>query len=386
MKTVKVALLGACGWMGKCHTLAYRNANLLFPKLTGIPELAWLIDDSEPRLTELQSVCRAANTSRSWKDSIEDPDVDLVDICLPDYLHFPVARAALQAGKNVYCEKPFTATAEQAAELTELAEKHNLVTRVGHNFPKNPAHDVARDIIQNGEIGEVVLFRSSMHVDVLSDARAPYMWRCDDRIAPTGAVGDIASHVFSFIHRLIGPVDRVVADVAITTQRRPYSEGFGYGMPITKPSSTDTHEVTTADLVTLLCSFKGGGRGVIDVSRVATGRRFLQNYELYGTKGSLEYRFEEVNRLRFFSTEDRPGRQGFRAIDVGPENANYAAFLPVAGFALGYNEFKAIEVCEVIEAVASSKPMWPTFRDAYEIMKIVDACFNSSAQRAWVSV
>lgn len=372
--------------MGKCHSLAYRNANLLFPNLAGAPELAWLIDESESRLSELHSICGAAKISRSWQDCIADPDVDLVDICLPDYLHYPVAKAALQSGKNVYCEKPFTANAEEAEELTELAERHNLITRVGHNFPKNPAHDLAREMIENGEIGDLVLFRASMHVDVLADPRAPYMWRCDERLAPTGAVGDIASHIFSFIHRLIGSMTELVADVAITTARRPYVEGFGYGVTAAEHGDRDMRSVTTPDLVTLLCTFKGGGRGVIDVSRVATGRRFLQNYELYGTKGSLEYRYDEVNRLRFFSTDDRPDRQGFRAIDVGPENSNYRAFLPVAGFALGYNEFKAIEVCEVVGSVASRKPMWPTFQDAREIMKMVDACFRSSRGKTWVSV
>lgn len=384
VRTVNVALLGACGWMGKCHALAYRNASLLFPKLRAVPQVIWLIDEAEPRLRELQPAHAGSKISNDWQDALRDPDVDLIDICLPDFLHYPVTKAALQARKNVYCEKPFTANAEEAAELAQLAATRNLITRVGHNFPRNPVHDVAHEIIHSGEIGDVVLFRASMHVDVLADPRAPFMWRCDGRLAPTGVVGDIASHVFSFVHRLIGAVAEVVADVSVTTPMRPFKEGFGYGVAATTAADAEVREVTNPDLAILLCTFKGGGRGVIDVSRVATGRRFLQNYELYGTKGSLEYRFDEVNRLRFFSSADPPGRQGFRALDVGPENRNYGAFLPVAGFALGYNEFKAIEVCEVVDSVASGKPMWPTFQDAHEIMKIVDACFTSSARRSWV--
>ena len=386
MKTVKVALLGACGWMGKCHSLAYRNAALLFPQSAGAPEIAWVVDEAAAKLEALRPIYAGARASTDWRDAVGDPAIDLVDICLPDHLHFEVAKAALQAGKHVYCEKPFTSNAAEAAELAALAEARGLVTRVGHNFPRNPVHDLAHQIICNGEIGDIVLFRASMHVDVLADPQTPYMWRCDARLAPTGAVGDIASHVFSFVHRLVGPVEELIADVAITTKMRPYSPGFGYGVQASATDAAEQREVTNADLVTLLCNFKGGGRGVIDVSRVATGRRFLQTYEIYGTKGSLEYRCDEVNRLRFFSSADPAGRQGFRAIDVGPENANYAAFLPVANFGLGYNEFKAIEVCEVIEAVATRQLAWPTFRDGQEIMKIVDACLLSSARRAWVSV
>jgi predicted dehydrogenase len=372
--------------MGKCHSLGYRNAALLFPKSPGRPEITWLVDEAAGKLEELRPIYGTPKISADWREAMADPEVDLVDICLPDHLHFPVARAALEAGKHVYCEKPFTSTAAEAAELAALAEARGAVTRVGHNFPMNPVHDLAREIVKNGEIGDLVLFRASMHVDVLADPAAPFMWRCDGRLAPTGAVGDIATHVFSYIHRILGPIEELIADVAITTKTRPYSEGFGYGVQASAAAATGTREVTNPDLVTLLCNFKGGGRGVIDVSRVASGRRFQQTYEISGTKGALEYRFDEVNRLRFYSSADPAGRQGFRAIDVGPENPRFAAFLPVANFALGYNEFKAIEVCEVIEAVASGKPMWPTFRDGQEIMKLVDACMLSSSRRAWVKV
>jgi predicted dehydrogenase len=247
-------------------------------------------------------------------------------------------------------------------------------------------HELTKELLANGEIGDLVLFKASMHVDVLADPEAPFMWRCDGKLAPTGVVGDVASHVFSFVHMLIGSIDSLVADVAITTPSRPVIEGFGYGVQARKPASAPMREVTNPDLVTLLCNFSRGGRGVIDVSRVASGRRFLQTYEIYGTKGGIAFNFDEVNRLRVFQAREEAGRQGYRAIDVGAERRNYAAFLPVANFALGYNEFKAIEVCEVVNSVATGRASWPTFEDGHEIMKIVEACFRSSERRAWVDV
>jgi predicted dehydrogenase len=93
-----------------------------------------------------------------------------------------------------------------------------------------------------------------------------------------------------------------------------------------------------------------------------------------------------VNRLRFYSSADAPGRQGFRAIDVGPENRNYAAFLPIPNFALGYNESKMIEVAEVVRSVTSGESMWPTFESGHHIAQIVDACLLSSQRRQWVAI
>ena len=386
MRAVNVALLGACGWMGKCHSLGYRNAALLFPEKKIMPTISWLVDADDKKAKALQPIYGDARVSTDWREAIADPAVDLVDISLPDQLHYEASKAALLAGKHVYCEKPFTSTPAEAAELAAMAAERGLVTRIGHNFPKNPVHDLAKEIIDSGEIGELVLFRASMHVDVLADPNTPFMWRCDGELTPTGVVGDVASHVFSYIQRLIGPVEELIADTVTTTKTRPYVEGFGYGVVSQDSQSNEKREVTNPDLVTVLCTFAGGGRGVIDVSRVASGRRFLQNYEIYGTKGGLEFRNDEVNRLRFFDSSDPANRQGYRAIDVGPENPNFKAFLPVANFGLGYNEFKAIEIAEVVESVATGKPAWPTFADGQAIMNVVDACFRSSRERRWVKV
>jgi predicted dehydrogenase len=386
MKPVNVAILGACGWMGKCHSMGYRNAPLMFPELGSIPKITWLVDDAAARLDQIKGAYGDVKTSTKWQDALKDTEVNLVDICLPDHLHFEVAKAALLAGKNVYCEKPFTATGDEARELADIASEKGLITRVGHNFPKNPVHDLTKEMIENGEIGDIVLFRASMHVDVLADPNTPFMWRCDGNLAPTGVVGDVASHLFSFIHRLVGPIDELIADVATVTPERTYSEGFGYGVQVKSREGSTKRSVTNSDLVNLMCKFANGGRGVIDVSRVASGRRFLQKYEIYGTRGGIEFNYDEVNRLRFFSMNDAPNRQGYRLIDVGPENANFASLLPVANFGLGYNEYKAIEVSEVIRSVATGKPAWPTFSDGYEIMQVVDACFASSATRRWTRV
>ena len=119
---------------------------------------------------------------------------------------------------------------------------------------------------------------------------------------------------------------------------------------------------------------------------MATGRKFKQTYEIYGTKGSLAYTYDEVNRLRFYNSEDRVGRSGFREIDVGPENATFKAFLPLPNFALGYNETKIIEAAEVVRSITTNTPMWPTFESGHHICQIVDACMDSSRQRRWVDI
>jgi predicted dehydrogenase len=372
--------------MGKVHALGYRNAPVLFGSGRGSAEISMIVDENEARLKEIAPSLGNPRISTDWRSAVNDPEIDLVDICLPDFLHFEVAKAAMENGKHVYCEKPLCDTSLQSAELAEIARSRGLITKVGHNFPKNPAHKVARDIIKGGELGDIKLFRASLQVDVLADPSAPFMWRCDGELAPTGAIGDMASHAFSMIDYLLGDVVELIADCGVITKHRPYKKGFNYGEDSAGGDASQMREVTNPDYLHLMFTLANGARGVLDVSRVATGRRFLQNYDIYGTKGGLSFDYDQVNRLRYFSSADDRGRQGWRAIDVGPEVDTYAAFSPLANLSVGYNEFKTIEVAEVIQSVASGTESWPTFSDGDRIMRLVDCCLKSSRERRWVRV
>ncbi|MFA3918007.1 Gfo/Idh/MocA family protein [Ruegeria hyattellae] len=386
MTEVRVAVLGASGWMGRVHTMAYQTFPHFFGDGGGTARVVALVSANPQAAQELSFRAPGAKLLPTWQDAVADPDVDLIDICLPDNLHYEVAKAALLAGKHVFCEKPLADTAAQARELADIAHEKGLITRVGHAFPRNPVHDLAKEIIDAGEIGEIKLFKGCQHVDMYGDPLAPYMWRANGDLAPTGIIGDTGSHVFSFMEFLVGKVSSLIADNFIVTEKRPVVDGVGYGGETALTGDEQWSDVTNPDGSNILCHFANGARGLIDFSRVATGRKFMQTYEVYGTKGSLAYTYDEVNRLRFYSNDDEVGRRGYREIDVGPEHETYRAFLPLPNFSLGYNESKIIEVAEVVKSIVSNQPMWPTFETGHHICQIVDACMDSSRQRAWVEI
>ena len=386
MSQVRVAVLGASGWMGKVHTMAYQTFAHFFGTSGGTASVVALVEENPKAAADLGFRAPGAKILRSWREAVDDPEVDLIDICLPDSLHYEVARAALLAGKHVYCEKPLADTAAQARELADIAAAKGLITRVGHAFARNPVHDLAREIIAAGEIGEIKMFKASQHVDIYGDPLAPFMWRADANLAPTGIIGDTGTHVFSFMDFLVGQVSELIADNFIVTPRRPVVAALGYGEQAALSGNEAWADVTNPDGCNILCKFANGARGLVDFSRVATGRKFQQTYEIYGTKGSLSYTYDEVNRLRFYSSADAKGRRGFREIDVGPENETFRAFLPLPNFALGYNESKIIEAAEVIRSITTGQQMWPTFEAGHHICQIVDACMESSRLGRWVTL
>lgn len=386
MTEVRVAVLGGSGWMGKVHTMAYQTFPHFFGVSGGTARIVAIVEANPAAADDLARRAPGAKILQDWKHAVNDPDVDLIDICLPDSLHYEVAKAALIAGKHVYCEKPLADTAAEARELAGIAREKGVITRVGHAFPLNPVHALAKEIIEAGEIGEIKMFKGCQHIDMYGDPLAPYMWRADGTLAPTGIVGDTGSHIFSFMEFLVGRVSSLIADNLILTPKRPVVKGLGYGERVELKGDEEWAEISNPDATNLLCHFENGAAGLVDFSRVATGRKFMQTYEIYGTKGSLVYNYDEVNRLRFYTNDDRAGRAGFREIDVGPENATFRAFLPLPNFALGYNESKIIEVAEVIRSITTQSPMWPTFETGHHICQIVDACMESSRLRRWVDI
>jgi predicted dehydrogenase len=386
MAKVSVAVLGAYGWMGRLHTNIYASMARVFPDLGAEAVIRWVVGKSPESTREAAKQLSAERHGVDWREALEDPEVDLIDICLPDALHYEISKAALSHGKHVYCEKPFTDTVVEADELVALAAEKDVITRVGHNFPINPVHRLAREIIESGEIGAITMFKGAQHVDSLADPLAPFIWRLDGERARTGIVGDTGSHVFSFIDYLVGEVDEIVAHCPTIHCERPQVADAKYGGSARAGAGAPKKAVTNPDVGMVMCRFVSGAVGVIDFSRIASGRRFLQRYEIYGTKGSITYDYDQIARLNLFTFSDASGRQGFRSIDVGPEQPGYARFLPLPNFGLGFNEVKALEIAEVISSVATKKPQWPTFKDAKRIVALVDASLESHKSRQWEKV
>jgi predicted dehydrogenase len=147
MTEVRVAVLGGSGWMGKVHTMAYQTFPHFLGTSGGTARVVAIVEANAAAAEDLAARAPGARILQDWKIAVDDPDVDLIDICLPDSLHYEVAKAALLAGKHVYCEKPLANTAAEARELADIARAKGVITRVGHAFPLNPVHRLAKEII-----------------------------------------------------------------------------------------------------------------------------------------------------------------------------------------------------------------------------------------------
>ncbi|MGH6899788.1 MAG: Gfo/Idh/MocA family oxidoreductase, partial [Geminicoccaceae bacterium] len=144
--------------------------------------------------------------------------------------------------------------------------------------------------------------------------------------------------------------------------------------------------VENDDVAQFLMRFANGAIGTIGTSRIGTGRKMGLTYEIQGLEGALFFTQERMNELKLYRHTDRPGDRGYKTLFLAPEYPGYAAFHPIPGNALGYNDQKIIEARELICAIAQRRPAEPDFAFGHKITQAIDAVLKSIAERRWVTV
>ena len=372
MREISIGLIGT-GFMGKCHALAFRTAPAVFGDLPK-PRLELLADVDPASAERAAQAFGFARWTSDWHALVADPGVDVIAITTPNSLHQEMALAALAAGKHVYCEKPLALDAKGARAMAEAAEAAGVRTLVGYNYLWNPATRLAREIIEAGEIGEVVHFRGIHFEDYMTDPQAPCTWRCKRASAGAGAIADLGSHIVSLARFLVGEIEEVQGSVQTVIKERPLPG---------EPGRTGAVEVD--DQAQALVRFANGAAGTLEASWIAAGRKMALTYEVTGSKGALMLDQERMNELRLFTYGDGGRLDGFRTILAGPEHPYYGAFCPAPGHQLGFNDLKVIEVRALLEGIARGAPLDPDFRSAWRIAQVIDAILLSAAERRWVA-
>lgn len=386
MRELGIGVVGA-GWMGKVHAMSYRTARQAFGPEPAVPVLRTIVDVERAVAERAAAECGFERAVTDWRAVVDDPAIDIVDICTPNDMHFDVAMAAIAAGKHVYCEKPLANTAELARRMSEAAERAGTITLVGFNYIQNPVHGLAKAAIGRGEIGAPRYMRIFFNCDFMCDPNLQHTWRNDIARAGSGMVGDVGAHCLAYFYYLLDlEIEEVFCTLATVIPDHPaplVAGGFKLGAE-GDPSRRVPN--TTDDIATVLFRFAGGGMGHMECSRVHTGVRFDIGYDLIGSHGSLRYSYERINDIQLYREDGPVEQRGFKRIQMGPSDPRYAAMQPVAGLGLGYNDYKAIEAREMLVAVAEGRRAWPDFAFGHRIQNVVEACQRSDRERAWVRV
>jgi predicted dehydrogenase len=182
------------GWMGRLHARSYLAAGQHYPDLTYAPRLVVAADPDAGGREYATDVLGFDRAVADYSEVLADPEVDVVSICSPNFLHHEIALAAIEAGKPFWIEKPMGRGAVESREIAERAESAGLVTSVGFNYRHVPAVARARELVRSGAIGTITNVRVSFLADYSADPAGALTWRFLTARAGSGVLGDLLSH------------------------------------------------------------------------------------------------------------------------------------------------------------------------------------------------
>lgn len=371
-KTINVALIGY-KFMGKAHSNAYRQVGRFFD-VPCQPVMKVLCGRNKEAVRSAAARFGWEEYATDWREVVERPDIDLVDIASPNNTHKGIALAAAKAGKAIFCEKPLASSLDEAREMLAAVQGAGVLHMIAFNYRFVPAVQLAKRLIEEGALGQIRHWRSVYLQDWLVDPSFPLVWRLRREVAGSGALGDIAAHSIDLAHFLVGDITEVVGMSETFIRERPLPTGEAMG------------PVTVDDMTAFLARFRNGAVGTFEATRFATGRKNYNCFEINGSKGSLRWNFESMNRLEFYSGDDPGYIQGFRTIIATEPEHKYVSTWWPPGHIIGYEHTFVHAVYELMEALGRSELLHPNFVDGVKCQAVLDAVARSITTGQWVTV
>jgi myo-inositol 2-dehydrogenase/D-chiro-inositol 1-dehydrogenase len=354
-----VALLGQ-GFMGKAHSNAFAQVGRFFDVPIKL-RLAVLCGRDREGLEQSASAWGWGQVATDWREVMERPDVDLVDIALPNHLHAQVAIAAARAGKIVLCEKPLANSVEEAQAMVEAAR--NVPTMVWFNYRRVPAISYAKQLIEEGRIGQVFHYRGSYQQQWGTDANRPATWKMDPTQAGHGVVGDLLSHVIDLALYLNGSVEQV------TSLTKTFMPGR-----------------SVEDAVASLATFQNGSMGTLEATRFGVGWRNGNGFVVQGQNGMLRFDLEDLNRLEYFDARDPGPLQGTRNLLVTDLQHPYGTNFWRPGHIIGYEHTFIAALGDFLWSLHRGEAFHPNFEDGLRVQQVTEAVLRSAESRQWEAV
>jgi predicted dehydrogenase len=373
MKLYNVGLIGY-KFMGKAHSHAYKTLSMHFrPK--ALPVMKAICGRTWKALKHAAEQFGWESYETDWRALIKRKDIDIVDVSSPNNVHKEQVLLAARMRKHIICEKPLANNLADAREMLRAVERAGVKHTVMFNYRRVPALALAREIIRAGELGEIRHFRAFYLQDWIVDEKFPLVWRLQKKFAGSGALGDIGSHIIDMGHFLIGNIREVVAHLRTFVKKRPLPNN---------PKKVGS--VTVDDSATFIARFENGALGSFEATRFATGRKNFNGFEIYGSKGSLLFNFEDMNELLFCSRRERDVMRGFKRILVTEPSHPYISAWWPPGHIIGYEHTFVHSIYDFMNCLAEGRMPSPDFRDAVRCQAVLEAVSRSAKERRWAAV
>ncbi len=358
-QTLNIATIGT-GSIAKAHSNAFRQVTHFF----NVPydlTLKVICGRNQTKLESAASRWGWQEVATDWQAVVSRPDIDVVDIAVPNALHAPIAIAAAQAGKIVFCEKPLATSLAAAETMAQAMRK--VPTLVWFNYRRIPAVAFAKRLIAEGRIGQTYHYRALYLNQSGNDPSKATTWRYRRSEAGMGAAGDLLSHSIDAALYLNGPIAELMAIMHTFVPGRDVD-----------------------DATLFLAQFANGSIGSFEATRYGVGCRNRKTFEINGSKGMLRFDMDEFNQLEFLDAADPPNLQGPRNLTVTGPDHPYSENFWKPGHIIGYEHTFIATLGDFLGALARKEPLQADLEAAVEVQKVLDGVERSAKSRTWVKL
>ncbi len=376
---IGAAVIGS-GFIGTVHIEALRRLGV---NVRGVI-------DANPELA--QAAAQRLGLPTAYPDldaALADATVDVIHVTSPNQFHYPQVKQILAADRHVICEKPLAVTSDESRELVALANASDRISAVNFNIRFYPLNQHARQMVSQGELGDVRLITGHYFQDwLLLDT--DWNWRLEpDKGGTLRAVGDIGSHWIDLTSFISGQrVQAVMADLAtfVKVRQKPVGEVETFSQE--RAANTEPVNMTTDDAAVILLRYDSGARGTVAISQISAGRKNSVQWEVDGSIAAASWDSETPDHL-WIGHRGRPNEILQRGAELMNATGTAATALPgghVEGFADSMcSHFRQIYRA-ILAGAAPAEPLYATFEAGHHEMTVGDAVARSAAEDRWVAV
>ena len=384
-KNINIAVVGT-GFMGKTHSWALSN-------------LPFFYEDT-PFSAVLHTICsrdpqKGAKLAEQWgfkhfetdiEKILKNPEIDVVDICTPNILHYELLLKALEAGKNIYCEKPLVVSAAEADDVMEKLvgttapgrPVHSPVCAMVFHNRFSPAVLRAKQLIGEGRLGEIISFRCAYRHNSNIDQNKKAGWK-QTAANGGGVLFDLGSHAIDMVRFLCGDIESVSGKSQIF-------------FPVRKGMDGESWQTDADEAFYITARLSGGVLGTIEASKLAVGTNSDLSFEIFGERGALRYSLMQPNFLEFYD-QTRPGgdyggERGFTKIECVQRYQKPGDAFPGSKSPVGWLRFHMHSIYVYLEGVYKGRlsELSPSFFDGARVQKIMEAAQISDRSGKWEKV
>ncbi len=367
-KQLNIGLLGF-GAMGKVHAYAVDNLKYYYSSLPFDAKIQGVCTTSMAKSEAVREQYGFGYAAADEDALINDPTIDVIDICTPNIYHYETIKKALAAKKHIYCEKPLCVTAEQAREVADLAADSSLMCNIVFNNRFLAPLMRAKQLVDEGRIGRVLSFSAEyLHNSCLDTAKVAG-WKQDRDVCGGGVLFDLGSHVIDLIYFLCGEFSAVSGMSQIAYAERVGSDGKAWQTNADEAFYMNAH---------LAC----GAMGTLTVSKLINGANDDLNVSIYGERGSLKFSLMQPNFLYFYDATSKPdalgGNTGYQSIECVGRYPTPGGLFPAPKAPSSWIRGHVESMYEFLHSVYSGVPHSPSFTDAAHVQAVMETAYRSS--------